>query len=196
MKLIITILSLNICALFAQNEDVVLFFSADEFNKNVLLTWTISEGNTCNGIDIFRSIDGANYTKIGDIEGICGSGVESIDYSFTDNFPEKNVFNHYRLSLGGLGYSYSVKVEVIDIPANSYQIRPQPINEKGLLLFNNNTKKQAELFVFNMNGELVFQRETAESEIKLREMMRFPSGQYSFILMLNEKEITGKIEVP
>jgi hypothetical protein len=196
MKLIVTFLAFNIFLTFGQNEDVVEVFTISEFNKNVLLSWTISEGSTCNGIDVFRSIDGVNYIKIGDIEGICGSNTESIDYNFTDMFPEKNTFNYYRLGLGGLGYTYSVKINIIDIAVNSYQVRPQPINVDALLLFNNDSVKEAELKIYNAQGELVLQKVTNKSKFELRELSSSPSGLYLFTLKLNDKEIKGKIEVP
>ena len=196
MKLITTFLAFNIFLVIGQNEDVVEVFTASEFNKNVLLSWTITEGNTCNGIDIFRSVDSVNYVKIGDIEGICGSNAESIDYYFTDLFPEKNTFNHYRLGLGSLGNSYSIKINIIDIAVNSYQVRPQPITANALLLFNNDSVKEAELKIYNVKGELVFQKTTNKAKFELGELLNSPSGLYLFTLKLNGKEIKGKIEVP
>ena len=196
MKLIITLLFMNFFVLLAQNEDVVIVFNATEFNNKVLLNWTISQGNTCNGIDVFRSVDGVNYLKIGDIEGVCGSTAESIDYNLTDLFPVKNEVNHYRLGLGGLGYSYSVKVEIIDIAANSYQIRPHPISENAQLLFNNDSSKEADLNVYNGKGELIFQKSTNSSWFELNVLSTFPSGLYYFRLNVNENEIKGKIAVP
>ena len=196
MKLIFLFLSMNFFVLYSQNEDVVEVFSANEFNKKVFLNWTISQGNTCNGIDVFRSVNGVDYSKIGDFEGICGSASESIDYNFTDLFPIKNAMNHYRLGLGGLGNSYSVKIEIIDIASNSYQVRPQPVNENALLLFNNDSSKEALLNVYNGKGELILQKSTMKSNFQLGVLSNSPAGLYFFTLNVNEKEIRGKIEVP
>ncbi len=179
-----------------QNENVVLLLRADEFNKNVLLNWSISQGNTCNGIDVFRSIDGVNYTKIGDIEGICGSASEEIDYSFTDLFPVQNSFNFYRLGLGGLGFSYNVKIEIIEIAVNSYQIRPNPVSMDAVLLFKNDASKPAKLKVFNSFGETVSEMVTNESEFNIGEFTELPGGVYRFILDVNEREIKGEIVIP
>ena len=96
--------------LSAQNEDVIEYLNASEFNGKVLLSWSIMQGNTCNGIQILHSTDSINFSQISSIEGICGSTQQSISYSFTDLSPEKNANNYYRLQLGGLGFSWIVSV--------------------------------------------------------------------------------------
>lgn len=196
MRLLFLFLTLIPFLSSAQNESVVLYFEAEEFNSNVRLNWTISQGNTCNGIDLFRSSDGINYTKIGNIEGICGSTSASTDYSFTDLFPEKNSLNYYRLGLGGFGYSYIVQIEIIDIGPNTYQIRPQPINENGVLLFKNDSGKTAELKVYNTQGNIVGEYSTNDEKFELEELIRLPGGLYHFNLTVNDREIKGKIEIP
>ena len=108
------VLSAPLGVAYAQNEDVVLNFSATEFNGKVLLTWSVTQGNTCNGILILHGTDTLNYSQIGSIEGICGSTAEVIKYQFTDISPNVNQTNYYRLSLGGIGFSYPVIVDVID----------------------------------------------------------------------------------
>ncbi|MGY8927636.1 MAG: hypothetical protein ACKVJC_10130, partial [Flavobacteriales bacterium] len=57
----------------SQNEDVISHFSATEFNGKVLLTFAITQGNTCNGVVILHSTDSVNFTQVESIEGICGS---------------------------------------------------------------------------------------------------------------------------
>jgi len=196
MKYILALVILNVFVAFGQNEDVVLFFRAEEFNKNVLLNWTISEGNTCNGIDVYRSLDGVNFSIIGDIEGICGSGTEPIDYSFTDIFPETNGSNYYRLSLGGLGYSYIIKINLIDIPINSYLIVPQPITASSQLFFNNDLSKSAELKIYNYLGELIFAGTTNTAKFELGSLLNEQSGIYQFTIDVNGRELNGKINIP
>ena len=79
---------------------------------------------------------------------------------------------------------------------NSYQVRPQSINAGALLLFNNDSVKEAELKIHNAQGLLVLQKVTNKSKFELRELSSSPSGPYLFKLKLNDKEIKGKIEVP
>ena len=121
----------------SQNEDVIEYLHASEFNGKVLIAWAITQGNTCNGVIVLHSTDSVNFNQIGSIEGICGSTAESIEYDFTHITPEKNAINYYRLSLGGIGFSWIVSAEVIDMGANTSLVRPNPISENSELLFDN-----------------------------------------------------------
>src|SRR5437870_3891883 len=80
-------------------------FEAIQVENRVQLNFTISAGNTCNGIQIFRSPDAVNFIEIGDIQGVCGSSDRSESYFFIDQAPLKNKTNYYRLQLGTLGSS-------------------------------------------------------------------------------------------
>ena len=86
---------------FAQHNSILDNFTVFENNENVYLNWTIISGSTCNGIQIYRSTDNLSFTQIGSIARICGSSSQPRNYAFTDNNPEKNKFNCYRLELGG-----------------------------------------------------------------------------------------------
>lgn len=190
----ILLFCLNVTFGFSQNKEVVPDLSAVEFNKKVLVTWTVNQGNTCNGIDVFRSTDGVNFTKIGDIEGICGSTDASIPYNFTDVFPEKNAVNYYRLKLGGLGYTYVVSIEVLDLNGDNYIVRPNPISDQSELLFGNDGSKEAVLRVYNSHGVLVYQQSTITEKFNITKSM-FTSGIYYFEIETIKRKIQGKFLV-
>lgn len=183
----------------AQNEDVISQFSATEFSGKVLLSWEILQGNTCNGVEVHRSTstDSANFKKIGSIEGICGSTTASIKYSFTDLFPVKNEINYYRLSLGGIGFSWIVSAEVIDVGENNYILRPNPINSTTELLFNNDSGKEFKLNVYDFNGQISGTYFTT-SEVFFLDQQSFSSGMYFFEISSEEtsKTVKGKLNVP
>jgi len=178
----------------AQNKEVVPDLTCSEFNKKVVLTWTINQGNTCNGIDVYQSVDSVNFTEIGDIEGICGSPESSTSYQFTDNFPEKNEINYYRLKLGALGYTYIVQVEVLDIGEHNYSLRPNPISENTLLIFNNDTNSEVRLIVRDFKGSEVYTAITTGEEFVLSSI-DFDAGVYFFTLNTDERTITGRFVV-
>ena len=115
---------------FAKHNSIFDNFTVFENNEKVYLNWTIISGSTCNGIQIYRSTDSISYFKIGSIAGICGSSSTATNCNFTDNNPEKNKFNCYRLELGGNGTSEILSVEIIDIESG-YQIRPSPVIDKA-----------------------------------------------------------------
>ncbi len=179
---------------FSQNEEAVPDLTASEFNKKVLLTWTLTQGNTCNGIDVFQSIDGINFTKIGDIEGICGSPEASISYNFTHAFPEKNAVNYYRLRLGALGYTYTTSVEVWDLSGDNYILRPNPISDTSELLFSNDGSKEAVIRIFNAHGNLRHTETTITEKFNLSKTL-FASGIYYFEIETLKRKILGKFIV-
>ena len=181
---------------FAQNEDIIDGLSANEFNGKVLLTWSIKQGNTCNGVLILRSTDSVNFTQIGSIEGICGSTANEIFYDFTDISPEKNAINYYRLSLGGIGFSRIVSAEVIDMGANNSLLRPNPLNEASELFFDNETNSVMTLNIYSNDGILIRSQDTTSEKFILSKS-DYAAGMYYYVIFANETkpEIIGKFVV-
>ncbi|MDG1035791.1 MAG: T9SS type A sorting domain-containing protein [Crocinitomicaceae bacterium] len=183
--------------LSAQNEDVIEYLNASEFNGKVLLSWSIMQGNTCNGIQILHSTDSMNFSQISSIEGICGSTQQSISYSFTDLSPEKNANNYYRLQLGGLGFSWIVSVEVIDLGMNTSIVRPNPLSKTSELLFDNEANFEVFISVYSSSGVLVNMQSTVSEQILL-EKSKYTAGLYHYVLTSEESGVfgTGKFVVP
>ncbi|NRA12126.1 MAG: T9SS type A sorting domain-containing protein [Crocinitomicaceae bacterium] len=178
----------------SQNEDVINHLTATEFNGKVLLTFAIKQGNTCNGVVIYHSVD---FTSIGSIEGICGSSQEQIEYNFTHLDPEKNEINYYRLSLGGIGFSWIVSAEVIDLGANNALLRPNPISQGSELFFDNETNATVILNIYSSAGILV-KSEWTTSELFILNAFEFESGMYFYSLQPEgiQPEVKGRFVVP
>ena len=183
--------------LSAQNEEVIEYLNASEFNGKVLLSWSIMQGNTCNGIQILHSTDSINFSQISSIEGICGSTQQSISYSFTDLSPEKNANNYYRLQLDGLGFSWIVSVEVIDLGMNTSIVRPNPLSKTSELLFDNEANFEVFISVYSSSGVLVNMQSTVSEQILL-EKSKSTAGLYHYVLTSEESGVfgTGKFVVP
>lgn len=182
---------------FGQNEDVINGLNASEFNGKVLVTWSIKQGNTCNGVQILRSTDSINFTQIGSIEGICGSSAEEIQYSYTDLNPIVNTINYYRLSLGGVGFSWIVQVEVIDVGEENYDLNPNPITAESTLYFNNDLGKLLTISFYDSNGQLSSELSTTSESLKIIEV-QLESGIYFFTISESNSEsiVKGKLLVP
>lgn len=192
---ILVILS-SMSTVLAQNENVVLNLSATEFNGKVLLTWSVTQGNTCNGILVQHGTDSTNYNQIGAIEGICGSTAETIKYQFTDPNPIINVTNYYRLSLGGIGFSYPVFVDVIDAGNQSYIVAPNPVSNESQLIFDNENQEEVTISFFNERGELMHETRTTEQSISINRTL-FKQGVYFFVLKSDGaiESFSGKFSV-
>lgn len=180
---------------FAQTEILEQFY-LDQVNGRVRLNWSIKSGNTCNGIDIERSEDSLYFQKTGDIEGTCGSSISVISYSFTDENPILNKKSYYRLKLGGSSYSQILSIEVIDVSANNYLLRPNPISESGQLYFKNDNHAEFDFIIYNQNGEEISRLRTTENLIIIK-ADDFLTGLYFFHLLSieNKTDIKGKIQI-
>ena len=143
---------------FAQ-EEIVFDYQASELNGSVYLTWSITQGNTCNGIDIWHSKNAIDYELIGGIEGICGSNAESIAYDFVDNSPELNSINYYKLDLGGLGSYWVEQIQVFDFGVSNSVVFPNPVVDESQIVFQNSNLAFVQLEVTNTRGEVVYQSE-------------------------------------
>ncbi len=181
---------------FAQNETVVLNLTATEFNGKVLLTWAVTQGNTCNGITVLHGVDSVNFSQIGTIEGICGSNAETINYQFTDVSPSVNETNYYRLSLGGIGYSYIVLVDVYDAGNQSYIVTPNPISSESQLIFDNDNQEKVTITFFNEVGEIIREETSTEQSITIKRDT-FKQGVYFFVLKSDGaiESFSGKFSV-
>lgn len=179
----------------AQSE-VLDNFSIDQTNGKVLLRWSIKSGNTCNGIEIYRSTDSITFQEIGDIQGTCGSSNYSVSYEFTDQEPIKNSKSYYRIKLGGNGYSQILSIEVIDVSSNQYLLRPNPITETGRIYFQNSNNSEFIFYVSDLMGNIVYS-ETIHSDFIEIKTDTFEPGHYLFIIQSTSKNITikGKFQI-
>lgn len=125
---------------FAQQTQFLENFSVSNNNGSVFLSWTLTAGSTCNGIQIYRSINGTQFYEIGNIAGSCGSSSSAVRYDFTDSDPVKNSVNYYRLALGSSETSEIISLEIIDIETVGYHIRPNPVSATSKIYFDNNNE--------------------------------------------------------
>ena len=180
----------------ANGQDVTILnnFNGFEAEGNVTLNWVIKSGSTCNGITIFRSVDGVNFEIIGDIQGVCGNLSQPEPYSFVDVSPIKNAINCYKLELGNYGFSETVKIEIIDIGSSGYQVRPHPISSTGKIYFSNKQMNQHQITFYNTAGMMVYVSTTEEDFFDLNRE-EFSSGLYFFDIsdLSGNTRISGKV---
>ena len=193
--LLLTLLTISLASI-AQDGRIQLRFSATETNGKVFLDWTMNFGQTCNGIDITRSSDSLNFTSIGSILGICGSPTDTVRYSFVDESPLPNQTNHYRLSLGNLGPSQVVSIEVINLEGSSTQVRPNPITSIGQIFFSNERRRPHTLEIVSYNGQ-VKERLISREEFFRIDGALLNQGVHVFRILDEDSEVvsTGKLVV-
>ena len=182
MKLFFSIiLSLSISlTLLAQNEDVLKQFTAVQVGNHVQLDFTIQAGNTCNGIQIYRSSDSLIFEEIGDIQGVCGSSDRNESYSFTDFTPLNNAANYYRLQLGTLGFTYTVKVFFIELNGNDALIYPNPLTGESSINILNSSHAELRLKIFSSDGKLFYESDGLRGNSFALKRKDFSGGVYFF----------------
>jgi hypothetical protein len=152
----VCILAGHYCFSFAQEEVNLVSFYLIQNKGEVILNWTIDSGATCNGINIFQSIDSINYTEIGKILGLCGSNNSAVSYDFTDKNPTLNQTNYYKLRLGLSQFSETKTIYLKYTPPGKLIIKPNPSLNKVLIEFNNEAAENYELIITNSSGNKVY----------------------------------------
>ena len=119
------------------------------------ISWTIVGGNTCNGQDVERSLDGVSFTTIYRVDGICGSVSEPVPYECVDAAPPELSELYYRVKLGLDGYS-SVKSVVFDqITTSDQRFYPSPTTGAATLVLRMASGTPVTLQVWDAGGRVV-----------------------------------------
>ncbi len=168
------------------------YFEASDNSGEILLKWAISKGSTCNGITITHSSDSLFFTPIGRIEGVCGGTDSPQPYSFVDLNPLKNQTNYYKLELGTSSFSDVISISLIQKNEEGYQIRPQPITSLANIYFDNPDFDNAQLNIYDFNGQLIYQSETKENHFEI-DSNNWSSGLMFFSIIIEGREIKGKL---
>jgi len=176
----------------AQTFFLINNFLLNNIENKVELNWTITAGNTCDGITIFRSIDSIYFEVIEVIEGICGSTFENQSFNFVDEKPIYNEINYYRLRFGGYAATETKSIKVIDFTQKDFYIEPHPIINNSILYFDNPTKLTAIITIYDLNGKMIYEVQNQNNYFQLSSN-QFGTGLYVFTITLeNEKIISGK----
>lgn len=194
--LTITILFL-VCEMsaYAQTRHPILDkLNLFEVNGAVHIDCTITAGYTCSGISYFRSDDGAEFEKIGEVTGICGSPDFAVRYQFIDENPPKNQPLRYMVDFGGYGNTDELSIEVVDTDLLGYQVRPNPSAGKSLIFFKNTSNSEHSILIYNLSGKAVFSGQTIEKFFEV-DLTGNPSGVYIFNILEDRSGSTlqGKI---
>ena len=192
---LIILFSLFLTCFHAQG-DIVANFRLAASSGQVLLSWDLVAGNTCDGISILRSADGVNFQEIELIEGICGSITEPIPYSFLDETPVAG-FNHYKIQPGLFNASEILAIEMVIIDADNFEIRPNPIVDLGKIYFNKQFNDPYTMELFDLNGKLI-QTTVSNENFFIVHREELKSGLFIFRIFQPERKeqiTTGKLVI-
>lgn len=168
---------------YGQTKHPILdLFNIFEVNGDVHIDCTITAGYTCNGISYYRSDDGSEFEKIGDVTGICGNPDFPVRYQFIDEDPPKNKPLRYMVDFGGYGNTDEQSIEVVDTDLLGYQVRPNPSAGKSLIFFKNASNTEHSIQIYNLSGKSVYRSQTIEKFFEV-DLTGNPSGVYIFNIL-------------
>lgn len=197
ISILFVLLAVN---LTAQKEDpghpILDDFKVFEISGKVFIDVTISSGNTCNGITVWRSADSLSFDKVGEVVGICGNSNSPISYNFTDANPIKNIKSYYKVELGGAGFTNTVSIIIIDTKDFGFQIRPNPANEKATIYYENFSNEEFELILYNLSGSKILVKKSNTNAFNI-DTFNLKKGLYFFSIgkSLNQEKVIGKLMV-
>jgi len=151
---------------FCQKADPgIESFRAYKSGSKVFIRFSIAAGSTCEGIIIRRSVEGADFLPIREIEGICGSDSASITYTEEDDEPVFNRRLKYLLELGRSGFSDTLNVFLTETGAASYLITKQ--TESWKILMENESGELISLRLYDVNSKPILITETRSNFLEI-----------------------------
>ena len=100
---------------YSQTINISLdYFNIFEYNNQVFVDITLSPGNTCNGIKLWRSTDSLNFIEVVYLDGVCGNSSYSTTYNLVDSSPILNSLNYYKVQYGSNILSEIYEILVLD----------------------------------------------------------------------------------
>lgn len=172
-------------------DSLLNYLLVGETNQNtLLLRWEIEGGNTCNGMEIYRSVDDQNYYLIHSIDGICGNVNSSVAYQYEDENPVSNQTNYYKIRLGLGDLSRAVSTFYIHLNTNGYFVFPNPADDELKIYFQNEDYAEAEIQVMNLSGQILLTSKT-NAEFWEPDLSELAAGLYIFSIEFQGKRIQG-----
>ncbi|AXY73506.1 T9SS C-terminal target domain-containing protein [Paraflavitalea soli] len=135
----------------------LISFTAQEKNNTIVLNWKATAESQLRRYEVERSVDGRNFTKIGEVAARNAAG--AIAYSLVDQSPN-NGSNYYRLRVedldGAAEYSQILRLTLHN-GGQVIAIYPNPvINSSFVLQFSHVPQDDYRLEVYNSIGSRVF----------------------------------------
>jgi hypothetical protein len=127
-------------------------FTAEPLERNVLLTWSTASEENSDYFTIERSVDGENFSVIGQVKA-AGSSQSLLEYEFVDvNAFHSQQFYYYRLKEvdmdGEIMYTDLRFVQMDQLKANHIVVFPNPFSEVlNVFIPNNYIAEDTQIFV-------------------------------------------------
>jgi hypothetical protein len=185
-----------VCLLFLNSACVysqVSSFKADlTQQESMLVSWTMKAGITCIDLELQHAGPDLNFQSVYLHNGICGSTDKEESYSY-EHIDGISTTNFYRIKLGFIGYSDTIKIDAPLLGSNGIIVSPQPASSYFQFQFNNPKSDKFDLALFNLSGNLILRKSGITSNAFSVISIEIPAGYYIFDLRSNYQSHQGKI---
>ncbi len=176
---IVFLIILYIGTLNTYSQSRVQELTATQYNKNIIINYLISAGNTCSGYQILKSNDSLNFSVIYDYSGICGESSKAQNIIFNDEYPEKNKKNYYKVLIQPSDYSHVISLFYTDFAEKGYLLIQNPItNNLSILSELNNSV----LNIYNQAGNLTLTLTPNQQGLYYEDITWLANGIYYFTI--------------
>ncbi len=170
-------------------------FEAKASTKNILLNWTTSAEINNKGFVIERSINGADFEKIGWIDGKVNTSTVS-NYWYTDNYVQPGLMYYYRLRQADLdGRETLSEIRQAKIKGQSLiiSVSPNPATDH-LKLFTGGYTGLVQVRLMNTRGQVIKTWNNGNSAApRLLDVSHIPSGVYLVQVQTGSEIFTEKV---
>lgn len=175
----------------AQSEHpFIARFELIELDGLVRVEWTLAGGNTCNGMDVERSLDGTFFEVVHRIPGICGDPNAEVPYEWVDPEPAELSTLYYRIRLGSDGTSSVKQVRFDQLVETQFLAYPVPCSSELNVLLNVPLNEQVELRIYSVEGREVIVYRGIGKAHQLA-VGQLALGRYSFRVVAGEQLFQG-----
>ena len=176
----------------------LLSFEANGVGKKIVVNWSTSQEINNKGFAIERSRDGANFEKIGWVDGRINSDTRS-DYMYNDNYVQPGVVYYYRLRQTDLDDKQKLSVvrqAKTDKGALTAVISPNPATDR-LNLFISGSTSLASVRLLNMQGQTIrkWDRVNASMTTTPLNVNGLAKGLYMLEVELPEQKLVQQVMI-
>jgi len=175
----------------------LLSFEARPGGKNILLSWSTAFEINNKGFVVERSTDGANFERIGWVDGIINSSRQT-NYKYPDHFIQPNKLYYYRLRQTDLDSRESLsgirQARITDNAMLEVSVSPNPAsNQVKMFVFG--TTGLSNINLLNAKGQLVktWKQVDFSVEAQTLDISKIASGIYMLQLISGDVILTKKL---
>jgi hypothetical protein len=186
--------TINVSIVLANTLSSFTGQSTDEGN---LLTWVSYNETATTNFTVQRSVDGINFTSIGDVAG-SGNG-STVNHSFTDISPIPNTPNSYRLEWtdgnGNIAYSNIVTLAASSM-STVVDISPNPFRDQLTVRLSLSQAEPVTIRVLDSRGMLLkqgqYQGAKGPNAIEVNGLSALPASVYFIQVVLPDQVFVKK----